>query len=137
MDTTDTRSLTPSLPEYPVAHHFLRILNGVSYTLYRSLYNSIWEQRGNPQETVNWTTPEVWIVERLEGQEQELALRIWRESRGALNPRYLRGSWYLSARHDLLCRDSVDILTITEKGRNFWRTLPARSSPASTATKAY
>jgi len=90
MDTTTTRSLTPDLPEYSVARSFLRTLNGVSYTLYRSLYNSILEQRGNPRETVDWTNPEIWIVERLKEAEQELALRIWKGSKGALNPRYLR-----------------------------------------------
>lgn len=119
MDTPTTHSLTPGLPEYPVARHFLRILNGVSYTLYRSLYNNIWDQRGNPQETMDWSNPEIWILERLDGEEQELAMRIWKESNGALNPRYLRGSWYLGAKHDLLIRDSTNILAITEKGQQF------------------
>jgi restriction system protein len=76
MEITASRSLTPHLPEYHVARHFLRILKSVPYTLYRSLYNNIWEQRGNPKETVDWTNPETWIPERLDGLEQELALRI-------------------------------------------------------------
>jgi restriction system protein len=119
MEITASRSLTPHLPEYHVARHFLRILKSVPYTLYRSLYNNIWEQRGNPKETVDWTNPETWIPERLDGLEQELALRIWRESKGELNPRYLRGSWYLCTKHDLLNKDSASILTITEKGQRF------------------
>jgi hypothetical protein len=40
------RSLTPHLPTCPVARHFLRIMNGVPYSLYRNTYNSIMEQRG-------------------------------------------------------------------------------------------
>ena len=115
----DVRSLTPSLPVYRQARHFLRILDGVPYARYRSMYNTIWEQRGNPQETVGWTDPEAWIPERLQGEEQALALRIWRESKRELNPRYLRGSWYLSNKHDLMVRDNQDILCVTERGRHF------------------
>lgn len=119
MNTTSVRSLTPGLPEYPVARHFLRILNSVPYTLYRSLYNNIWDQRGNPQETMDWSDPEVWIAERLAGEEKELALRIWQESKGAVNPRYLRGPWYLCTKHDLLVKNDREILTITAKGKDF------------------
>lgn len=113
------RSLTPGLPEYQVARHFLRIMDGVPYAQYRSTYNAIWDQRGNPQETVNWANPDQWIPERLTGDEQALALRIWHESSGQLNPRYLRGAWYLTNRHDLLGRDHHDILHVTERGQQF------------------
>jgi restriction system protein len=134
MDATAPRSLTPGLPEYPVARHFLRIINGVSYTLYRNLYNSIWEQRGNPQETVDWSVPEIWILERLEGDEQNLALRLWRESKGTINPRYLRGPWYLCARHHLLIRDQEDILSITPEGEQF---LNAHDGPVVAGIDSY
>lgn len=119
MENTTTRSLTPDLPKYAIARDFLRILDRVSYTLYRSLYNNIWDQRGNPQETVSWSDPELWIPERLKGAEQALALRIWRESNGTLNPRYLRGVWYLTTKHALLVKDSDGILVVTDKGRQF------------------
>jgi restriction system protein len=119
MNENDIRSLTPGLPVYPQARHFLRILDGVPYTRYRSMYNTIREQRGNPQEIVSWTDPESWIPERLQGEEQALALRIWRESKRELNPRYLRGSWYLNSKHDLMVRDNQDILCVTERGRQF------------------
>ena len=112
-------SPTPHLPEYRRARHFLRILDGVSYDLYRSTYNAIWEQRGSPQEQVDWSDPDGWISERLSGEEQALASRIWTQSSRELNPRYMRGSWYLSAKHDLLQRDDRDTLRITERGRGF------------------
>lgn len=124
MTDNKLRSLTPGLPEYRLAGHFLRILDGVSYPLYRSMYNDIWEQRGNPQETVNWTEPEKWIPERLQGEEQHLALRIWRESRGELNPRYTRGCWYLCTKHDLLQQSGEDQLQITDKGWQFLERSP-------------
>lgn len=70
---TDNRSLTFHLPTYPTARHFLRIIDGVSYSLYRNVYNTIMEQRGSPNEQVDWTKPDEWIAARLTGQEQALA----------------------------------------------------------------
>jgi hypothetical protein len=93
MINTDITSLTPDLPIYANARHFLRILDGVPYALYCSTYNAIWEQRGNPQEQASWTEPDSWIPQRLQGDKQVLATRIWHESQHALNPRYLRGCW--------------------------------------------
>lgn len=119
MTESDVRSPTPHLPLYSKARHFLRILDGVPYTLYRSTYDQIWEQRGSPQQQVEWTDPDSWIPERLNGQERDLALRIWRESNRKLNPRYLRGTWSLSTKHELLTRDAQDILRITERGQQF------------------
>jgi restriction system protein len=113
------RSPTPGIPVYPNARHFLRTIEGVPYPLYRSTYNAIWAQRGSPQEQADWTDPDAWISERLEGEEERLALRIWQKSKHELNPRYLRGSWYLASKHVLLSRDEQDTLRITERGEQF------------------
>lgn len=118
MDNNEVRSLTPHLPTYPEARHFLRVLDGVPYVLYRNTYNEIWEQRGNPQAQVHWTNPDEWIAERLTGEEQTLAWRIWRESGQQLNPRHVYGHWYLVTKHDLLAKDN-GILCVTERGRRF------------------
>ena len=80
METTVTRSLTPNLQEYSRVRHFIQILEGRSSSLYREMYNSIGEQWGSPQETVNWSNPEDWIPARLSGAQRELALTIWRQS---------------------------------------------------------
>ena len=119
MANDQARSPTPGIPVYPNARHFLRILNGMPYALYRGTYNAIWAQRGSPQEQVDWTDPDAWISERLSDGEQRLALRIWQESKHELNPRYLRGAWYLTTKHDLLTRDEQDVLRITERGQQF------------------
>lgn len=118
---SEARSLTPGFPSYSKARHFLRIVDGVSYPLYRSMYNLIWEQRGNPQEIVNWVNPDEWITERLSGDERELALHFWHDSNHELNPRYLRGKWYLVSKHGLLAKDENELLIVTERGRNFLR----------------
>lgn len=112
-------SLTPDMPTYTTARHFIRIMNGVPWSLYRSMRAQVWEQRGNPQETVDWSEPDTWIAQRLEGDEQALALRLWRESDHIVNPRYLRGSWYLASRHGLLERGLDGNLCITQRGQEF------------------
>jgi restriction system protein len=119
MENEQLRSLTPNLPEYRLAAHFLKTLDGAPIALYRRMYNEIWEQRGNPQENVDWTDPDKWIPERLHGEEQTLALRLWRESRGAVNPRHTRGCWYLCVKHDLLAQYEDGRLYVTANGRQF------------------
>ncbi|MCG3207814.1 MAG: hypothetical protein FOGNACKC_01414 [Anaerolineae bacterium] len=115
---TDLRSLTPHLPTYPVARHFLRIMDGVAYSLYRNTFNMIMEQRGSPKDQVDWTKPDEWISARLTGEEQALAWRLWNESDLEFNPRYLRGPWYLTTKHNLLAQTG-DILHITDRGEQF------------------
>jgi restriction system protein len=112
-------SLTPGLPPYAEARAFLHVMQGVSYKLYRRMYDQIWEQVGSPKETVDWTAPQEWIPQRLDGMERELALKIWQETGGQVNPRYTRGCWYLASKHGLLERDDEDCLHITPAGREF------------------
>lgn len=114
-----SRSPTPHFPTYDNARYFLKSLDGVSYQLYRDTVDTIWAQRGNPQEQTNWADPDAWIPERLSGPVQDLARRIWEESTGQLNPRYLSGCWTLCVRHNLLARDIEDVLRITARGRQF------------------
>jgi len=119
MEQVNLRSLTPSLPLYAEARHFLRILDGVAYALYRSTYDAMWDLRGSPQAQEDWSDPDIWIKERLQGSEQGLAMRIWQDSKRELNPRYLRGSWYLTTKHGLLERNTMDVLQVTERGHQF------------------
>lgn len=97
MTDNPAKSLTPNLPIYSNARHFLRTIAGSPAALYHSMSNAIWEQRGNPQANASWTDPDTWIPQRLSGDEQALALRFWNESRHALNPRHTRGCWYLAS----------------------------------------
>ena len=119
MDEHEVRALTPHLPPYGIARHFLRILDGVPYSTYRSTRDSILEGRGTPQEPVDWTDPDTWIPELLMGDDEALAFRMWRESGGELNPRHTLGCWSLSTRHNLLARDAGDTLKTTDRGQHF------------------
>ena len=120
-DVSDNRrrGLIILLPSYTSARHFLRILDGVSYPLYRSTFDAIWEQRGSHQEQVSWGYPDTWIADRLSGEERALAQRVWDASKHELNPRYLRPPWRMTTKHDLLVWGARDVLQVTERGRRF------------------
>lgn len=113
------RSPTPLFPTYSNARHFLRILDGVAGDAYQAMATAIWDQRGNPQEQVDWSNPDVWIDQRLDGANRKLAQRIWRESQQQLNPRHTRGCWYFVIKHSLLARGRDDILHVSERGHIF------------------
>ena len=118
-DTLELKSQTPLYPTYESARQFLQVLDGVSYTLYRDMVNDIRAQQGSPQEQVDWANPDQWIAERLIGPSQALADRLWRKSGKTLNPRHVRGVWYLATKHDLIERDREGVLHVTELGQDF------------------
>ncbi|MFN8469195.1 MAG: Mrr restriction system protein [Caldilineaceae bacterium] len=113
------RSPTPLFPTYSNVRHFLRIFDGVPSDAYQAMAAAIWDQRGNPQEQVDWSSPDEWIGQRLHGDDRTLAQRIWQDSQKQLNPRYTRGCWYFVMKHSLLARSRDGILHISERGRTF------------------
>lgn len=133
-DAPGLRSPTPLFPTYSNVRHFLRILGGVKGAAYLAMAGAIWEQRGNPQEQVDWSNPDEWIAVRLDGANRALAQRIWRDSQQQLNPRYTRGCWYFALKHDLLARDRTDTLHATERGQLF---LSETAGPLTAELDAY
>jgi len=113
------RSPTPLFPTYAVVRQFLTLLDGVPAGTYQAMASAIWDQRGNPQAQVDWSNPDEWIPERLDGANRDLAQRLWRESQRTLNPRYTRGCWYFVTKHDLMHRAAGDLLKVSERGHRF------------------
>ena len=112
-------SPTPLFPTYAEVRHFLRLVEGTLYADYRDMINEIWSQVGSPQEQVDWTDPQQWIPERLNGKSAALALKLWQGSKGVLNPRYTRSNWMFATRHNLIDRADNSQLKITDYGRAF------------------
>ena len=119
MSNGPRRQLTDLYPTYKELRHFLRILNGVPHDLYKSTRRNILKQSGKTKARVNWRDPDTWIKGRLHGEQHHLALRIWRESRNELNPRWCTGPWKLSLKHRLLEQDSRERLALTPDGHDF------------------
>ena len=74
---------------------------------------------GTPQRPRVWTDPDSWIPDCLTGPNEELASRIWANSAGKVNPRYLRGPQAYIRRHALLAPDSREALRLTGVGARF------------------
>jgi restriction system protein len=68
----------------------------------RDLISAVWEQTGTPQSPVDWSDPDKWICERLTGDLQALAHKIWKGSSKTLNPRYLYDSYLFINKQNLL-----------------------------------
>ena len=119
MNKNDKRSLISLLPNCTNVRHFLRILEGVSYSLYHDTYNAIRDQIGTHQENLVWDNPDTWIPERLRSEERRLAQRIWDASGQELNPRYLRPVWRFVKQHHLQVWPAAEVLEMTERGRQF------------------
>ena len=82
-----------------------------------NLESTLVKLRGTPQEPVSWENPETWIEERLKGDDQALARRIWARSNHKSNPRYLRGPGIVAERYDLI-EESDGKWTVTSAGKD-------------------
>lgn len=117
IDKPDVR--VPDYQTYSATRHFLRLIDGQSYHIYKSMSDAIRKQRGTPQSTEHWAEPESWMPQILDGSEHELAVRLWRKSRQIINPRYAYQIHRQCDKLGLLEKDPSDNLTITDFGHSF------------------
>ncbi len=108
----------PIFPEYGNTKALINILTGESVPVFKAMLNSIKELTGTPQNSVDWTEPDKWIDQRLSGQDRELALKLWRQSRKQLNPRWIRGEMFLISGYKLMSEED-NIFQLTERGKIF------------------
>ena len=118
------RQLTPELPTFESARRFMRVIDGLSLVAYQSMDTALREHYGSSKDQTNWKDPATWIPERLDGPDCELALRLWTESGGLVNPRHTFGHRYLCTLNDLL-REGLGNWQVTPKGREFLEENPA------------
>src|SRR5690606_29527524 len=109
----------PHFPQYDQARSFLQAMDGQSQRVFFAMRETVYANKGTPQETQDWTRPEQWILEVLQGEERELAFRLWRMSDGRVNPRHVTGLWLLCSAYELLRSDAYDTLHLTELGEDF------------------
>lgn len=68
---------------------FLRIAEGLNVADLRAIRQRVYGLRGTPQNPTDWSDPDRWISERLEGKDADLARLVWEQSGHQVNPRYL------------------------------------------------
>lgn len=111
-------ALTPHFPTYEQVRLTLPVFNNLRIIEIKDLITKVIDQAGTPQNPVDWSEPEVWIPEKLTGKTKELAMKIWEESNNKVNPRHLRGIYWLITKHELLADDN-GIFRITDNGKKF------------------
>ena len=84
----------------------------------RKMITAIGEQTGTPQSTVDWSNPDQWITERLSGEAETLAKKIWHGSKGTLNPRHVYGCYLFINRMQLLNKIN-GTYQLGERGQRF------------------
>ncbi|MBP8973341.1 MAG: restriction endonuclease [Anaerolineae bacterium] len=109
----------PHYPEYSAVRRFLQLMDGQVVGTFMSMRDIIWEHRGTPQETQNWSRPDKWIPSLLQGQELALALHLWEGSNRTVNPRHLTGEWLLCSSYGLIESGVDGILAVTPNGWDF------------------
>ena len=116
---TKERVRVPLFPVYSEVRHLLRVWPGFKRTQVTSYQSTLAKLRGTPQNPVDWTHPQSWIPERLEGEDLALAEAVWKVSKGAVNPRHVYGHWLLAQKYRLLQDDGESVLHLSPMGRNF------------------
>jgi restriction system protein len=99
--------------------HLLPIFEGMPKSEVTGMIQDIHDQMGTPQSPVDWSDPDTWINERISGRSAELAQRIWKETGGAVNPRYTNGSYLFINTYKLLAPDAMGVYRLTERGKAF------------------
>lgn len=116
---TGGRVQVPFYPTYRSVRAFIGVIEGESEGVLQSMQSDIRGHSGTPQDPVEWSDPDSWIKERLDGERRILAQRIWEGTNRVVNPRYLSGVWALSTTYDLLQADVSGALTVTRTGTAF------------------
>lgn len=113
------RTLVPHYPVDARTRALLNQLDGVPRRTLTGMIGSLAEQRGTPQAQVDWSDPDAWLDEKLEGEELALARRIWEGSGRTANPRHVRGAWSVIDHHKLAVAEGAGALRLTDRGRDF------------------
>lgn len=119
LNETENWGYTPRLPLYSEVKQLLPIIEGKPKSLVTSLIAEVYKQAGTPQQPLDWSAPDTWIRDRLDGAEAELAQHIWDLSHRSVNPRHIRGSYYFINRHNLLDVDPSGIYQASVRSSEF------------------
>ncbi len=99
----------------------MKAVSGYSVNSVRNMINAIQEQTGTPQKPVDWSEPDMWINERLKGEDAEIALKIWNQDNHILNPRHSYGCYLFlnSSVFELMETTPKDTWEPTQRGHQF------------------
>ncbi len=108
----------PLFPLYRHVKQCIRLWDGEQVKAVRDMINAIMDQTGTPQNTVDWSKPDEWIVARLAGDQKRLAGKLWGGSGRTVNPRHVYGCYLFINRLSLLDQ-KTGTYRLCERGNHF------------------
>lgn len=108
----------PHFPLYSDLRHAVSLFEGEPFDRVKDTIYQIREQTGTPQNPVDWSHPDEWISQKLKGEYQGFARKVWEKSNKALNPRHMYGCYLFINRMKLLDKSS-GIYQLNERGKRF------------------
>ena len=109
-------TLSTLLPNYTAAKAVIKFLDNKIVSDIFAISGQTHDYMQNSKND-DWTNPDEWIGERLNGKAQELARELWEDSEGVANPRYVLRSTLFAVRLGLLLQRRE--YSITEAGNKF------------------
>jgi len=106
-------------PLYSNVRKLLPVLEGLSKKEVHEMRQAVVSRQGTPENPVSWSDPDSWIGNLLKGRQASLAKRIWKETDGGVNPRYLHGEIQFIELYELLSEDEDGCYRLTDEGRAF------------------
>ncbi|MCO6524604.1 MAG: restriction endonuclease [Candidatus Schmidhempelia sp.] len=111
--------ITPLFPTYAKTAAMMKAVSGYTKKAVHSMINEIVEQSGTPQNPVDWSDPDSWIKERLQGESAEIASKIWQQDKHILNPRHSYGTYMFLNNGALMTTNSQGFWQPSLKGQAF------------------
>ncbi len=115
---------TPLFPLYSEVRACVSAWNGEEVKAVRDMINTIFSMTGTPQDPVDWSDPQMWIPERLNGESERLAQLLWSSSGGIANPRHVYGCYLFINSMELL-EQCDGIYRLRQRGQAFLDGNPA------------
>ncbi|MEQ1839860.1 MAG: restriction endonuclease [Verrucomicrobiales bacterium] len=107
---------SPLFPLYSEVVNLIKIWKGSPRKSVLAMINAISEQTGTPQNPVDWSDPDKWIAEKLDGEIRSMALKTWSAK---VNPRHSYGCYLFVNLYGLLAADVNGIYQVSEAGQLF------------------
>lgn len=109
--------LLPLFPTYSIVRQLLiSFMAPITIQQISSMQKAIKDQIGTPQNPMDWRDPDQWMEDRLEGENREIAKRLWKYR---INPRYIQGALWVVKKYHLIHIDDQGNIHLSEKGKRF------------------
>jgi restriction system protein len=119
VEVVEQRIRIPHFPTYAQQRALLPALAGWKRDDVNQLRKDISAATGSVTANVDWSDPDEWIPQRLDGRSRELAAAVWKGTKGLVNPRHMVGLWLLPRNYGLLDEDPSGVLSVSARGQDF------------------